>query len=98
MLLALPHSAGQFRPQLPEIPIELVYLAPRLIAPTALAPVYMSPSAMRSRGGASPGEPTIAMMPLFASAINLSFISHAYESEFPTSTLAICFYGSIKSI
>ena len=40
------------------------------IAATAFAPVYMSPSAMRSNGGASPGDPTIAMMPLLASAIS----------------------------
>ena len=39
------------------------------MAATAWMPVYMSPSEMRSSGGASPGVPTICMMPLLASAI-----------------------------
>ncbi|MNT23414.1 hypothetical protein D3C72_1588320 [compost metagenome] len=41
-----------------------------LIAATAWMPVYMSPREMRSNGGASPGTPTICMIPLLASAIS----------------------------
>jgi hypothetical protein len=39
-------------------------------AATPWMPVYMSASAIRNNGGGSPATPTIAIAPLFASAIS----------------------------